>query len=197
MPFKALEDYPIVKCVDGEKILCVQRQHPILLIIPSILLIIITPLTPIFLLMLLSSVSDYAFSIVKNPVFIVYFLLASICLFLVSEIYIFLNWYYHFYVITNKALIERFSFRIAGPYSEVVFGEKLHVQEIIRKPLNIFYDFLRIQDVYIYFHKLEKEEPFIFRSPQDSQQIEDLIEDLSAKSKTPNGFRNTYQDGNN
>ena len=54
----------------------------------------------------------------------------------------------------------------------------MHVQEIDRKPRNIFYDFLKIYDVYVYFHKLEKEEPFIFRNPQNSQKIEDVIEDL-------------------
>lgn len=196
MPFKGLENYPVVKCAEGEKILCVQRQHPIVLINQSVLSFVIIILIPVCLLLFGYSITDPFFEVFKNPVLILHILLGSVALFFVLENYIFLSWYYHFYVVTNKALVEKFSFRISGPYSEVVMGEKLHVQEIIRKPLNLFYDFLRVNDVYIYFHKLEKEEPFVFRSPQDSQQIEDLIEDLSAKSGQ-GGSSINFQNGSN
>lgn len=183
MPFSQLENYPVIKCADGEKIICVQRQHPISLINSSIFLVVIL-LTLISILVLLYSVSDYSFLILNNPIFIIYVSLALVCSFMVLEIHIFLHWYYHLYIITNRALIDRFSFRLSGPYSEVVFGEKLHVQEIIRKPINIFYDFLGIQDVYVYFHQLEKEEPFIFRTPKNAQQIEDIIDNLALAQKT-------------
>ena len=187
MVFYALEEYPVVKCLDGERILCVQRKHPIILI-GHLLLLGFTILTiPFSLSLILFTYPDFVSLVIPAQVLIVYGVLAGFSVFLVISIYLFLSWYYHFYVITNKALVDRYSFRLGGPYSEVVIGDKMHVQEITRKPRNMVYDFLKIHDVYVYFHKLEKEEPFIFRSPQDSQQIEDLIEDLSAKSKMPNG----------
>lgn len=190
MAFNKLEDYPIVKCLDNERILCVQRQHLIILINQLLVLSIIILIVPASLFLILTSLLNLIYTGIASPVLILYSIFAFISLFLVLAIYLYLNWYYHFYVITNKAIIDRYSFRIAGPYSEVIFGEQLHVQEIIRKPLNIFYDFLKINDVYVYFHKLEKEEPFIFSSPQDSQRIEDLIEDLSAKSKMTMDLKN-------
>ena len=196
MPNNKLEDYPVVKCVAGERIICVQRQHPVIFFEQTIVLTISLLAVPIFLLIISNTLVAQSFPILKDPIFIVCTILFAISVYLVFEIYIFLNWYFHFYVITNKALTERFSFRIAGPYSEVVFGEKLHIQEIIRKPLNIVYDFLKIQDVYVYFHKQEKEEPFIFKSPQNSQQIEDELEKLIAQSRESES-KNIYQNGNN
>lgn len=183
MPFKELENYPVVKCVAGEEIICVQRKHLIILL-GHLLLLSFTILTiPFSFSLIFFTYPDLFKMVVANQVLIVYGVLALASIFLVIALYLFLSWYYHFYVITSIALIDRYSFRLGGPYSEVVFGDKMHVQEIVRKPRNIFYDFLKIYDVYVYFHKLEKEEPFIFRNPENSQQIEDIIEDLSAQAQ--------------
>lgn len=184
MPFKELEDYPVVKCVEGEKIISVQRKHPIILF-GHLLLLSTTILTiPFSFSLIFFTYPELLKMVIIGQVLIVYGgVLALTAIFLVIAIYLFLSWYYHFYVITSKALVDRYSFRLGGEYSEVVFGDKMHVQEIIRKPRNIFYDFLKIYDVYVYFHKLEKEEPFIFRSPQNSQKIEDVIEGLRVGEK--------------
>lgn len=90
-----------------------------------------------------------------------------------------MNWYYQFYIITNKAIVHRDSFRITGLHTEAVFENKLHIQDIERRTQNVIYDFLRIEDVYVYFHKLEREEPFIFKAPGNAQQIEDLLQRIS------------------
>lgn len=183
MPFKELENYPVVKCVEGERIICVQRKHSIILM-GHLALLSFTILTiPFSFSLILFTYPELLKIVIANQVLIVYGVFALAAIFLVIAIYLFLSWYYHFYVITTKALIDRYSFRLGGEYSEVVFGDKMHVQEIVRKPRNILYDFLKIHDVSVYFHKLEKEEPFIFRSPENSQQIEDIIEDLSAKAQ--------------
>ena len=189
MPFKPLESYPIVKCSEDERILCAQRQHLIMFINELTLLIFAALIIPILLLFVAYSLPEITSIVAISPILIFYTILVSLAIFFVLVIFLFLSWYYHFYVITNKAIIDRFSFRIMGPYSEVVFGEKMHVQEIVRKPTNMIYDFLKIHDVYVYFHKLEKEEPFIFKSPQNSQQIEDTIEDLISKSKNIDGAK--------
>lgn len=178
MPFKKLEDYPVVKCVEGEKIISVQRKHPIILV-GHLLLLSFTVLTiPFAFSLIFLTYKDFLQPVIFSQVLIAYGILTLVTIFMIIAIYLFLSWYYHFYVITNKTLVDRYSFRIGGQYSEVIFGDKMHVQEIDRKPRNIFYDFLKIYDVYVYFHKLEKEEPFIFRNPQNSQKIEDVIEGL-------------------
>ncbi len=183
MPFNALEEYPVVKCVDGEKILCVQRKHPVILIGHLLLLSTTILSIPFSLFLILFTYPDLIKIITISPVLIIYSVFVLTAIFLVIALYLFFSWYYHFYVITSKVLIDRYSFRLGGEYSEVIYGDKMHVREIARKSRNIFYDFLKIYDVYVYFHKLEKEEPFIFRSPQDSQQIEDVIEGLMAEGK--------------
>ncbi len=181
MPFNALKDYPVVKCIEDEKIHCVQRKHPIFLLGHILLLCITVLIIPVSLFTISFSFPSF-YVLITSPVLVVYTILTTISVFWVVFLYLYFSWYYHFYVITSKALIDRYSFRLGGEYSEVVYGDKMHVQEIVRKPRNLFYDLLKIHDVYIYFHKLEKEEPFIFRGPQDSQEIEDLIEDLRVKT---------------
>jgi|SRR3989344_6479246 len=190
MPFKSLESYPIVKCIDDEKIICVQRQHLIIFINKLIFSIFAALMFPVILLYVAYSIPQITSLTQANPVLFFDTLFTSLAIFLVLVIFLFLSWYYHFYIITSKAIIDRYSFRIMGPYSEVVFGDKMHVQEIIRRPTNMIYDFLKVHDVYVYFHKLEKEEPFIFLSPQNSQQIEDTIEDLISKSKDTEETKN-------
>lgn len=179
---KNLKDFPIIRVSEGEEILCVQRQHPIVLFNQMFLLSILLLLIPITILLTTFSLSDIFPNILNQPVLISYIMLAALSAFLISELYVFMNWYYQFYIITNKAIIHRQSFRIFGPFSESVYGENMHIQDIARSSPNIIYDLLKIQDVYVYFHKLEREEPFIFRTPQDAQVIDDLLQDLIIQS---------------
>lgn len=58
----------------------------------------------------------------------------------------------------------------------------MHVQDVTRKATNTIYDYFKIQDVYVYFHKLERERPFIFKTPENAQQIDDLIQSLVIQS---------------
>ena len=177
-----LKDFPIIKCAEGEKILCVQRQHPIVLIAPMALsgiiaLFVLSSL--IFISLFLPQIFPFS---LFNPTIIVYITLTSISTLLVIETFTFMTWYYQFYIITNKAIVYRHCFRLTGDYSESVFGENMHVQDINRRPINILYDFLKIQDVYVYFHKLEREEPFIFKTPDNAQEIDDILDDLIIQS---------------
>lgn len=173
-----LENFPIVKCVAGEKILCVQRQHPIEFIVPLGLRIIVVLLIFFFLVFISPSIQQILPFALNNSTFITYVILTILATLFVIETFNFLTWYYQFYIITNKAIIHRYSFRIGGPYSEVVFGDKMHIQDITRGAPNIIYDFLKIQDVYVYFHEIERKEPFIFKTPHNAQEIEDLLDSL-------------------
>lgn len=179
---RKLEDYPIIKIASGEKILYMERQHPISYLAPMLTRITFA----VFLLLLsiyLPQFANIMTSYIATPTLIAYLVLTIISVFFLIEIFSFLSWYYHIYIITNKALIQRFCFRIVGEFSEAVFGEKMHVQDVVRLPSNIIYDFLKIQDVYVYFHKQEREDPFVFTTPQDAQRIEDIIQDLITQTR--------------
>jgi|SRR3989344_3241157 len=178
---KPLEDFPIIRVTDGEEILCVQRQHPIVLLSQMFFLSITLLFVPMLILLTSHSLSNI-FPFINNQILISYLLLTTLSAFLVIELYTFMNWYYQFYIITNKAIVHRQSFRIFGIFSESVYGENMHVQDIARNSPNIIYDLLKIQDVYVYFHKLEREEPFIFKTPQNAQAIDDLLQDLIIQS---------------
>ncbi len=178
---KRLKDYPVVRCAPGEKILLVQRQH-IVSLLDSILLetIVVT----IILLVIFSPIAFNIFLFLNfyNTTFALYLALTILSMFFLRNIYTFLHWYYQLYIITNKAIIHRSFFRIVGEYSETVYGDKMHVQDVTRKATNTIYDYFKIQDVYVYFHKLERERPFIFKTPENAQQIDDLIQSLVIQS---------------
>lgn len=184
MKTKELKDYPIIKCAEGEKILCVQRQHPIVLIMPLVLPIIIFSLVLLSLVFFTPLLTQTLPFLIPTPTLTVYVALALLSLLLLIATFTFMTWYYQFYIITNKAIIHRNCFRLVGFYSEAVFGEKMHVQDILRNPPNLLYDFLKIQNVYVYFHKLEREEPFIFKTPENAQEIEDIIQSLIIQPST-------------
>lgn len=179
-----LEDFPIVKCTDGEKVLCIQRQHPIVLFNRMILQFGLLSVILISVILTSFSLSGILPFNLNNNIITLYIALVSISVYAAVGLYTYMDWYYQFYIITNKALVHRRVFRISGPYSEVVFGDKMHIQEIDRRPQNLIYDFLRIQDIYVYFHKLEREEPFIFKMPGDSQAIEDILDNLISQARS-------------
>ena len=176
-----LEDIPLIKCSPGEKVICVQRRHKIALIGP-LLFPIIGILILLFIFMFTVQILPEGATIFfLNPTILIYVIMLSASLILLLETFNFMTWYYQFYIITNRALLHRHFFTIGGFYSDVVFLDEIHQQEIIREPPNFIYDFLKVQDVYVYFHKLEREEPFIFQAPSNAQEIEDLLQDLTIK----------------
>lgn len=183
---RRLEDFPIVKYAPGEKILNAQRQHSITFILPFIY----QAISAIFVLLLVFFFSFYVKNINLNFSSIVvtsYVVLVVVCTFSLFATFNFLSWFFRFYIITNKAIIHRHCFRIGGEYSETVYADKMHVQDVDRVAINVVYDYLKIQDVYVYFHKLEREEPFVFRTPANAQKIDDLIQGLIIESR--NGQR--------
>lgn len=174
---KSLKEFSIIRCAEGENILCVQRRHPITFITSLSLQIVAAFFVLLSVTYILQFISPY-------PILIGYFNFLVISTLLITETFTLLSWYYEFYVITNKQLVHRYSFRIFGTYTESVYGEKMHIQEIERRSSNLIYDFLKIQDIYVYFHKLERENPFTFKTPSDAQVVDDLLQDLIVQSQT-------------
>ncbi len=177
-----LENLPIIKCAEGEKILCIQRQHPIVLIIPMVGQIIATVFILSSLIFIFHSLVGLSLFTLSSSTLIAYTTLVAISILFIIETFTFMTWYYQFYIITNKAIVHRNSFRMAGFYSESVMLNQMHEQRMERDSPNLIYDFLKIQDLYIFFHKLEREEPFVFKTPDNAQVLEDLLQGLIIKS---------------
>lgn len=175
---KHLIDYPLVKVSQGENILCIQRVHPIAFFFKTLVRLSIE----LFLItsFLLATGTIFSSLFLPRPLLLNGFVaLIGITSILGIELYAFLSWYYELYIITNKALIHKRFFHIAGSYSEVVLLDKVHQQEIDRNPPNLLYDYLRIENVTVRFHKLERDEPFVFIAPENSQEIEDALQDIT------------------
>ncbi|MBI4091960.1 MAG: hypothetical protein HY427_02030 [Candidatus Levybacteria bacterium] len=178
---RRLEDIPLIRFSPGEKVVCVQRRHKIVLIGPLLLPIIgafMLLFASMFIIQILPPEATASF---LNPTIFAYIIILSTSLVLLLEAFNFMTWYYQFYIITNRALLHRHFFTIGGFYSDVVFLDEVHQQQITRHPPNFICDFLKVQDVNVYFHKLEREEPFIFQTPSNAQEIEDLLQDLTIK----------------
>ncbi len=174
-----LHDYPLVKCAAGEKILCAQREHPVTYIL-AMLARLVTEIF-IFISFFLVAYSTLALAnlfVNKQILFLLVAIIGSSTILLI-ELYAFLSWYYQFYIVTNKAIVHKRFFRISGFYSEVIFLEQIHQQEIDRSPPNLLYDYLRIENVTVLFHKLEREDPFFFHAPENAQEIEDAIQSIT------------------
>lgn len=178
-----LHEYPLVKCAPGEKILCAQREHPFTFIL-SMLLRLATEIFIFisFFLVINSTLTLTSLFVDKQTLFLLVAIIGSSTILLI-ELYAFLSWYYQFYIVTNKAIIHKRFFRIAGFYSEVIFLEQMHQQEIDRSPSNLLYDYLRIENVTIRFHKLQREDPFIFKNPENAQVIEDAIQNVTVQAE--------------
>lgn len=169
---KELKDAINIKLRGKEKIIEVQRQHPIVLLGPALI---------ILLLILISTLPFFASPLqtyIKIPRIILFeFSLVMVSLTLILFTYSYMYWYYQFYVITNKCLFHRHFFRIGGYYSEEVFLETSPERDIFREAPNFFYGLLNVDDVIVFFQRpgLEK---FVFKIPQDSQRIEDCLEGI-------------------
>jgi len=119
-----LVDFPIIKPGIAEHVLCIQRQHPIVFVTAAILQGVIA----LFLLAALFFIAFFLSDLqpFNNGIVLVDIALVIVSIFSVSIIFTFLTWYYQFYIVTNKSIIHRYCFRIAGPFSEIVYAERMH-----------------------------------------------------------------------
>jgi hypothetical protein len=175
---KSLLAFDGIKLFDNEEIFEVQRQH------------IITLLTPFFVVavFLISGIS-LLFSFFHSKYFFESFYFSSALLFTAAFIsfiqifiiYTFMSWFYQFYIITSKRLIHVCFFRVGGFHLDEVFHRQTTPLEIDRHPQNFILDLLGIEDLYVYFQRFERPEPFIFKTPKDHIKLGELLENHSLK----------------
>ena len=179
MQAKHHEKLDLLKLNPSEKIVAVQRQHWTSLILPLGI--------PLFILVLLVCLSIFLslqkFFVVSPllSLFLFHSFLFVVGASLVYETYIFLFWYYQFYIITNKRIVHRRHFTLGGRHIDEVFLDATPIKEIIREASNPLFDLIHLEDVYIYFQRLERPEPFIFRKPEEPRVVENIMERAAVK----------------
>lgn len=164
----------------GEELLDVQRQHFIVVFFKFFFLIFLSILVIVALFFEINYryvLPEWLIPLFSGK-FLVGFTLFMLSIFSTLGTYIFMRWYYQFYIITNKRVMHVHFFRLMGFYEEEIFFEKVTTERIDRNAPNILYDFLGIEDVYVYMLSIESAEPFIFKSPQNAQKIENILEKI-------------------
>ena len=155
----------------NEKIPTVQKQHwsvLLLLFISHALVILI--LCAAITLFIIMKYPSFALVIIIDGTLVLFSLLALL------GTYVYMDWYYTFYVITDKRLIIRHFFKIiGGAYYKEIFLQSGTRFEVERISPNIIYDILDIEDVYVKFRNIELTEPFIFERPQHPEEIEKAL----------------------
>lgn len=174
-------DYLAKNATADEKLLEVQRQHFIVILFKLAFIIFLSIAIALAVILILQHKDSSYLNFIP---FLSPRLYVGMCLILLSVsstigTYTFMRWYYQFYIITTKRVIHVHFFRIKGFYQEEIFFEKVTEKEIDRSAPNILYDLLGIEDVYMYMATFERAEPFIFRTPQNAQKIEDILENLA------------------
>lgn len=170
---------PRIKLAHRETILNVQRQHWLL---PAVKMVLPVVAASFFIIAFIAlSSQGIVPSIPRFTTIQIYLSLAAIAIALLIELYIFMDWYYQFYVITTRCLLHMYFFRIGGYYFDEVFLDQIKQQEFSRRASNFVADFLGIYDVSVYFSHIERPEPFVFHAPSNSSIIEDILEDLTVR----------------
>ena len=166
-----------LKLLNKEKVLYAERKHFITfissLLLHPLIILIVFGLTLYLLQQHLPNIFHLASFDLS---------LCILCLLAVLGTYLFMDWYYDFYVITNQRLIKVHYFHTVGTHYDEVFHHSDAETEISLVTNNLLYDLLNIEDVQVRFRSLARVEPFIFHTPSNSRKLEEILEQISTES---------------
>jgi hypothetical protein len=160
--------------LSGEKIYTIQRKHVISIAPPLVSCILIMFATIIAFILLYR-----VFSIV-NPLFTIDIVLLAVSLSAALGMFIIMNWFYQFYIITNKRLLYIHFFRVRGQHVEEVFIEAGTEMKINRAANNLIYDILNLEDVHIEFRHNDLLEPYTIQTPAHPEELERMLDQVAA-----------------
>lgn len=136
-----------------EKIILASRQHKFLLILPVTVIVLVSVLSFVLLITLKTS------GLFSFPVFISLFMLVVI-LMNAAVIKLLSDWYYHFYVVTSRKIVEV----SCNPlFSRVISGlllEQVRVTEVDVEVNGLINDIFNMGHVIIDFDRMAHEERF-------------------------------------
>ena len=175
---KHLQQKLNISLLPGETILTVQRKHWISLVL--FLLVHLMIIACVFIAAIIILAQQYTLIVPKLIIDTVLLLLSFLA---VIGMFSVMDWYYQFYVITNKRIIHVHFFRITGQHFEEVFISRNSEVEIRRITDNILFDLLNIDDIHIIFRRQERLEPYILERPENPQEIERILDELAIGKK--------------
>src|SRR5260370_25486443 len=163
-----------IKILSGEKIYTIQRKHLISIVFPlaSYILIAIT--------FIIASVIISRLFLVSSPLVFIDAAILILSFLVVFGMFIVMNWFYQFYVITNKRILHIHFFKTQGQHFEEVFIAAGTEIKISRVGSNLIYDMLNVEDVYIEFRREDRQEPFIIRAPNRPEEFEEILDEIPA-----------------
>lgn len=164
---------PLIKLLPEEEVVAIQRQHVVAFLVPVAGLVITFAVLLFGTGLVLQQINLAAVSALM-----LYAFLLLLELFVSMGLYLFAYWYYQFYVITNQRLLHIHFFRLGGFHMDEVAYGNVPKAEVECKPSNPFYDLLGVEDVYVYFRRTDRPEPFAFIAPANAQVIENLLEEI-------------------
>lgn len=164
---------PLIKLLPGEKLIAAQRQHVVALLAP------VSAVVVIFLVFFFGLVfALYQINIAFLSTFILYLVVLLTVLLVAMSSYLFAYWYFQFYIVTNQRLMHIHFFRFGGFHMDEVAYADIPKAEVECRPSNPLYDLLNVEDVYVYFRRTDRPEPFVFNVPADAEAVENLLEEI-------------------
>src|SRR2546430_3028340 len=157
-----------IKLLSGEKIYTIQRKHPISVVVPLASYILI--MTIFISTFIIISRSYPAIS----PLFFIDAVLLLLSFLVVFAMFAMMNWFYQFYVVTNKRILHIHFFKTQGEHFEEVFvavGTEIKISRVAR---NLLYGILNVEDIYIEFRREDRQEPFVIRAPDRPKEFEEI-----------------------
>ncbi len=163
-----------IKLLSGEKIYTIQRKH---------LISIVFPLASYILIMIILIVASIIIShlfLVSSPLFFIDAVLLLLSFLVVFGMFTSMNWFYQFYVVTNKRILHIHFFKTQGEHFEEVFVAAGIEIKISRVGSNLIYNILNVEDIYIEFRREDRQEPFIIRTPNRPEEFEEILDEIAA-----------------
>ena len=164
-----------LKLLPGENIQTIQRKHLISIVLPLATCVLSVAI-------LIAALIIFRFYAVMSPLFFIDAMLLTLSFLIIFSMFSIINWFYQFYVITNKRILYIRFFQTQRKHFEEVFftaGTKLKISRVAR---NLLYIILNVEDVYIEFRRDDRKEPFIIQAPDRPQEIEEILDTLGNTS---------------
>lgn len=153
----------------GEEIILVQRKHPLVFILPVSVALIFGIISLIGSVFLLPLVSPYSYLLISGILAVLMFISTVI----IKSI---IDWYFNFYIATNRKIIEVSYRPLSSREVNEVLLDQVRCTEIDSRVGGVINEFLDIGDVIVTFDRPTHQEEFIFESVPDPKKIETHLE---------------------
>ena len=153
----------------GEELILVQRKHPLVFILPVSVALIFGIISLIGSVLLFPFASRYLYLLISGILVVLIFISSTIIKSIV-------DWYFNFYIATNRRIIEVSYKPLSSREINEVLLDQVKCTEIDSKVEGVINEFLDIGDVIVTFDRPTHQEEFVFASVSDPKGIETDLE---------------------